>query len=194
MKNIFLTLLLIISISCKAQIVDVNTSPLRMTQGGYYAKDSNNEFDPFLGTWEATWNNKKITLYLSKVTHHYIDDVILGYYYTDFVIGKYKVVDLSTGATLEDTTNITNIEDMPIESTVLIRNKNLLWFLYMKRGVNAGDCGILSNVLLYRDINNPNILTYKYFIDSYEDRGCPYTNVDDIPVNIPKQEVILHKL
>lgn len=187
-------ILVIITISCKAQIVDVNTSAIRMTQGGYYAKDSNNEFDPYLGTWEATWNNKKITLYLSKVTHYYKTDVDLGHYYEDFVVGKYIVVDLTTGAELENTTGITNLDDVPIKSTVLIRNKNQLRFLYSNRTPTSADCDILSTIILTRDLTNPNILTYKYFVSNYKYEGCPYTNLDDIPLNIPKQDIIFHKL
>lgn len=187
-------MILIIAISCKAQIVDVNTSPVVMTQGGYYAKDSNNEFALFLGTWEATWDNKKIILYLSKVTHHYNTHPRLNSYYNDYVVGKYKVIDLSTGAVLEDTTGNTNVDTMPIESTVLIRNKNQLRFLYTRRGLNTNDCGILSHVILTKDLSNPNILNYKYLVDSHNYKYCSYTNIDDIPVNIPKQEVVLHKL
>ena len=193
MKKIFIILTVFITISCKAQIVDINTPSFEMQQGSY-RKDINNELAPFLGTWEATWNNKKITLYLTKITHHYQIHPRLVYYYEDLVVGTYKVVDLTTGAILEDTTNITTIENIPIISSALARTKNMLCTLYMKRGVNAGDCAILSNVYLYRDLNNPNILTYKYFIDSYESKNCPYNNVDDIPVNIPKQQVTLHKI
>jgi hypothetical protein len=62
MKNIFLMLLVIVTISCKAQnIRPLNTVSFDLEQGDY-VEDSNYEFDPYLGTWEATWNNKKITL------------------------------------------------------------------------------------------------------------------------------------
>lgn len=43
-----------------------------------------------------------------------------GYYYRDIVIGKYKVVDLSTGVTIEDTTNIDN---MVLRNTRLNKTK-----------------------------------------------------------------------
>lgn len=196
MKNIFLIILSILALSCKAQIVDVNTSAVRMTQGGYYAQDSNHEFTPFLGTWEGTWDNKKITFYFSKIEQYYVNHPRLGHYYEDFVIGKYIIIDLSTGAIIEDTTNYTDMDDISIKSAVLIRNKNLLKFLYSNNHI-AGDCGILSDVFLYRDVNNPNILTYKYFIDSYDYYDCPNidaTNINSIPVNIPKQDLVLHKI
>ena len=56
-----------ITISCCSQIVDINTSSVRMTQGGYYKKDSNNDFIPYIGNWEAIWDNKKITFIYQKL-------------------------------------------------------------------------------------------------------------------------------
>ncbi len=192
MKKVLIILLLTQSLlSCAQTIYPLNSPDAPVDS---YIKDINNEFDPYLGTWEATWNNKKITLYLIKMSHTYTERFKGGHYYEDFVIGKYTVVDLTSGAELENTTGITNIDDVPIKSTVLVRNKNQLRFLYSNRAPTSADCDILSTIILTKDLTNPNILTYKYFVNNYNYKGCPYTNLDDIPINIPKKNIVFHKL
>ncbi|MGL6128449.1 DUF6705 family protein, partial [Chryseobacterium artocarpi] len=88
MKNIFLFILLSISISCTAQ-----TYPLRTFTDipeNAYLKDLNNELNYYAGTWKGIWNNKTIYIIFKKNTYTY-DNVLK--YYKDNLIGKFKVLD-----------------------------------------------------------------------------------------------------
>ncbi|OCA75958.1 hypothetical protein BBI01_04470 [Chryseobacterium artocarpi] len=99
MKNIFLFILLSISISCTAQ-----TYPLRTFTDipeNAYLKDLNNELNYYAGTWKGIWNNKTIYIIFKKNT--YIYDNVLKYY-KDNLIGKFKVLD-SNGNILFDNFN-----------------------------------------------------------------------------------------
>ena len=71
-------------------------------------------------------------------------DVVLGHYYKDLVICKYTVIGLNTGTIIEDTTNMTNMDDITIISTFLARQKNMLRFLYTNKHIN--DCELLSQI------------------------------------------------
>ncbi|MDQ0593813.1 hypothetical protein QFZ37_002182 [Chryseobacterium ginsenosidimutans] len=65
MKNIFLLLIIIASIGCKAQ-----TYPLRTfteIPENSYLKDTNNELPSYEGIWKGVWNNKTIYVTLKKI-------------------------------------------------------------------------------------------------------------------------------
>ncbi|MEC4050992.1 DUF6705 family protein [Flavobacterium sp. SUN046] len=192
MKKIFILLIIVQATLSRAQ-----TYPLISPDApsGSYIKDMNNEYDPYLGTWEGTWDNKKITFYLTKVEHQRINYSQDDYQYRDIVIAKYKVVDLTTGTIIEDSTNITDFDDIDLRATRVNRNYNFLDFLYFGR---ASKCGLNANVFMYRDLNNPNQLTYKYYVigglEPWWEGHCIYTSLDQIPVPIPKINVVLHKM
>ncbi len=90
MKKI-IVILIIATISCKAQeIVNINT----FNQGdntGKYFKDIDNHFTPFLGTWENTTGILTFRVILYKTTKK-----PLGYptkYYMDKIEGRYLLIE-----------------------------------------------------------------------------------------------------
>jgi len=88
--------------SCKAQ-----TYPLRTyteIPENAYLKDTNNELPSYEGTWRGSWNNKTIFITFKKITNTY--DSVLKYY-KDFLIGKFKVVDIN-GNILFNNTSISD--------------------------------------------------------------------------------------
>ncbi|MEX2349795.1 MAG: DUF6705 family protein, partial [Flavobacteriaceae bacterium] len=90
MKPIFFILLLIFTISCKAQtIVPLNTSVFDSPSGIYYKKDLNNELNKFEGTWKYTNGNTSFTMVLEKK----LKVNILGKYYKDKIVGWYKYIE-----------------------------------------------------------------------------------------------------
>jgi hypothetical protein len=70
MKNILLALLMIFSLSCKSQIVPLETH-YEDTNGGAYFKDLQNEMDKFVGTWEYSNGTNTLTIIIKKKTHFY---------------------------------------------------------------------------------------------------------------------------
>lgn len=72
MKNITLLILLIISISCKAQqTYPLNTNFEEIPQGSYI-KDLKNELNPYMGEYKANFQGNEIKLFISKETMKYI--------------------------------------------------------------------------------------------------------------------------
>ena len=179
-------------LSCAQTVFPLNSPD---APSGSYTKDMYHEFDPYLGIWQGTWDNKQITFYLTKVEHVPTTELGNQFFYRDKVIAKYKVVDLNTGLTIEDTTNITDINSIDLIASTINRTKNFLRFFYS--GGNSR-CGLSADVFMYRDLNNANMLTYKYYVnggmEEWWNGQCSYTDIDLIPVPIPKVPVVLHKL
>ena len=89
-RIIFLTLIAIITISCKAQTVPLYASYREYTQGTYI-KDTFNEMNKFEGTWQYTNGTDSLTIVMQKKTHIYN-----GEYYEDLLIGEYRFVSNGT--------------------------------------------------------------------------------------------------
>lgn len=56
---------------------------------GSYYKDTNNEYDKYLGLWKGGWNGKTIYIELKKVKHYYDG---INPYYMDKIFGERKVI------------------------------------------------------------------------------------------------------
>ena len=87
MKNIFLILITIVTISCKAQTVPLNTY-YDDTNIGAYFKDTYDEMNRYTGTWQFTNANDTLTIVIQKKTHVYDGEE----YYEDLLIGEYRYV------------------------------------------------------------------------------------------------------
>jgi hypothetical protein len=191
MKNYITTILSIVSTMFvySQEGVEVSlTAPVFEIQSGTYKKDINNVLNPYIGTWESIWEGKKFMLQIEKDIKRKIIYESGFYYYTDRLIGKYKIVNLSDGDIIENNLSVTN-DNAKIES--LARPKDGRFnFIYMDKDYcsNTGDIVLIGNPL-------NNVLIYKYFYDDYwNPHYCEYTNQNDIPINIPTVDVMLNKL
>ncbi|PZP41813.1 MAG: hypothetical protein DI598_17785, partial [Pseudopedobacter saltans] len=102
MKDIFLIAILMISLSCKSQELPLNSNPFESPQNSYL-KDINNELNPYVGTYKASFNGKQITLYITKETKKYFDRISYKIY-KDVLSVKYTVQN-SSGQILQSTQN-----------------------------------------------------------------------------------------
>lgn len=91
MKNIILLLLIVSlsTISCKAQILPIETSSIGKPNNIYY-KDLNNEFNKYEGTWRYENGNTSFTIILEKKEMVYYDS---SKKYTDNLNGEYKYIE-----------------------------------------------------------------------------------------------------
>ncbi|WP_143884783.1 DUF6705 family protein [Chryseobacterium binzhouense] len=94
MNKIFLLIIVVTTLSCKAQtnIIDIvnrcNHAPLNRSNGNLYLKDISNVYAPYIGTWKWIEGNREMTLILMKqtkyhlntYTNNYFEDRLLGYY------------------------------------------------------------------------------------------------------------------
>ena len=149
---------------------------------GTYLKDIDNEFDPYIGTWQGTWNDKIFTLKIEKISHYTNTYPNGDYYYRDLLIGNYIVTDLSTELELANSLSITNPELAKVIS--YYRPSNNVFYFHFNGG---GDiCDVLFTIHLKQNLSNPNELIYTVGEKTYwESENCPYNQIEDIPIPIP---------
>lgn len=121
MKKIFFTTILtILAMACKAQTVPLDASYWEYPEGTYI-KDTFNEMDKFVGTWQYTEGTNTLVIVLQKKTHIYN-----GEYYEDFLVGEYRYVSngveiVNTLPLLNSTINI-NGDNNNIQGKMIIPN------------------------------------------------------------------------
>jgi hypothetical protein len=107
MKHIITLIIVIFTLSCKAQSPIISTVDFRNDDdnnidlvNGCYLKDVENKFTPFLGTWVWENGNERLEIQFEKIEMVFDDD-----YYSDILIGKYKFKD-STGEEKHNSLNL----------------------------------------------------------------------------------------
>ena len=184
MKNIFLFILVSITISCGAQ-----TYPLRTyttVPANAYIKDQNNELIPYEGTWKGAWNGKTIFIYLQKVKA-YFTHLENNPYYNDVLKGKFKVLDTS-GNILYDNTNLSDDKTKIWGSGFrLIDNKYSLIY------VDPDLCNTAGNIIINFTDSTKTKLNWKFNKRSNMiTTDCQYYNTIPFPQALP-EEIILTK-
>ncbi len=89
MKNTIKTLVLLITISCKAQspVKSIKNTDFPATHGAYY-KDIDNELNVFEGTYLYTNGTTSLKITLLKKVMQYN-----GSFYEDFLVGEYQYIE-----------------------------------------------------------------------------------------------------
>lgn len=94
--KIILTLLMVASISCKAQNPIVGLDAPSNTPKGAYYKDLNNELDKFVGTWKHENTNEQFSIKLKIKGKYFIapdyHDILIG----EYVYNKNRVEIVNT--------------------------------------------------------------------------------------------------
>lgn len=138
-SKILLPLLIIGSLSsCKAQTLPLNTSFLDIPNGAY-VKDTNNELNPYIGTYKANFNGNEITLFINKQEHK-LEESSQKNYYIDALVIKY-IVKNSSGIVLQDTQN-NNLNIAALYSIDIDSTENTISFVYSGTNCNVGFGGI----------------------------------------------------
>ena len=186
--TIFLVLLITQLVSCQTIMpLSSLTNP-----SGAYLKDLDNTFLPYLGTWEGILNNKKYTFMFVKFTQRLIVRSNSHSYYRDDLMGKFKVTDITTGNILYDNTSAINYGEYKIDGTN--PSRGVCTFYFTDTDAN---CRNQMEFTLMNIRGQPNQLKYCYFeyTDSWSGFECTnYPNRMDIPVFLPKEELILTKI
>ena len=190
-KNIMKThqffIALLFSVYTNAQVtltVPYSSSKYDYDQNGIYYKDLENKMAHYIGTWEGTQNNKKYIFQFVKFTQHYETDYS-KYYYIDILSIKFKVIDLNTNQTLYDDTNITNYDDFKISFLGLISGG--CWYL------DKVNCNLEAKFNILKVPNNANQIKYCHFRwgEWFIPGNCPYTSAEQVPMFLPKEDLIL---
>ena len=133
-KYLVLLKLLLITTSCKSQILPLNTLVDDVPQGAY-VKDLNNELNAYTGTYKTNYNGNEITLFINKVEHK-LEKRTNKDYFVDVLDVKY-IVKNSSGLILQNTSNGTtaNIEFYSIR---LRSYNNTVTFYYSGTNCKVG--------------------------------------------------------
>ena len=188
MKNLIkiLTIILISqSVSCQV----TTTLPYKTLDhpNGAYLKDIDNEFPFWVDTWEGSVNNKKYTFTLIEFTQQKIDFADGRYIYRDKIVCKLKVIDLLNNSIIHDESSFSEYDDFIINGNAVINSK-----FYFRLFDKENHCDNSAIFILEKTTNNPNQITYKDFsYDEYEYWDCPYTTQEDIPMFLPKVDLVL---
>jgi len=169
----FLLTIILLSFSCKAQQVSLNI-PYSNITNGMHIKDTNNEYNKFLGTWKSNFNNQTIFIYIEKQLDRSINSVNKNYY-SDVLIVRYEIKN-SSNQIVRSTKNVTN-DNVNIISRGMDTN-NLAVFSYSGGGCNVG-WGSIG--LQYVDTNH---IKWSYYPNSTLTVNCP--NSADTTIYLPE--------
>ncbi|UCA58101.1 hypothetical protein KB553_13680 [Chryseobacterium rhizoplanae] len=141
-------ILALFTISCKAQqkIFPLNTYAENIPINSYF-KDLNNELNPYTGVWVALFEDKMITLNISKKTEMPIK--LFGKnFYRDQLFIRYEIK--KNGVISESTIDkdFTNNSQLSIESALTQDNGNKVILLF-----SGGNCSVGIGTIILKKIN-----------------------------------------
>ena len=140
MKKIILIFTTIfIAITLNAQTYPLRTYGIVFPKDSY-VQDTNNELQPFVGNWTGTWKNRTLYLTFNKIKayENYREDKP---FYKDILIGRFKVIDNSTGRILFDNTSLPDNEAQ-IQGSGFKQNTN-------RYSLGYGDSSLCLSAFLY---------------------------------------------
>lgn len=183
MKNIFLIILITISLGCKSQIYPLRT--FTELPANSYLKDTNNELPAYEGTWKGTWNNKIIYVTFKKITNTYISSFSQ---YRDILIGRFKVTDIN-GNILFDNTTLPD-DQVKIEGGMFRKLDDKYGFVYVDEDLCMRSGQIFINFI----DSTKTKLQWKYFqSENWLDSDCFYHGwaQDQVPQPLPNDIVLI---
>lgn len=161
--------ILINLVSCKAQILPLNTFMADIPQNAH-VKDLNNELTPYIGTYKAIYQGNEIVLYITKVEDK-LEESANKNYYLDALVVKYTIKNPSS-LILQDTKNFNSTINKI--SSYRIRSYDSSVILYY----NGTNCGVGWGSIFLKKINATQI--------SWEYRPDSTLLGDDCPPNTDK--------
>ncbi|MCE4067630.1 hypothetical protein LXM63_21255 [Chryseobacterium gleum] len=180
-KTIILFSFFISFLSCKAQILPLNTSMTDIPLNAH-VKDTNNELTPYIGIYRANFQGKEITLYITKEEDK-LTKRLQKNFYRDALVIKY-IVKNSTGIILQDTKN-NNIPDIELYSIGTKPYQNSVIMSY-----SGTNCGVGWGKIIIKKINSTQ-LSWEYrpndiILDSSK---CP--SGTDINIYLPETKDLI---
>lgn len=182
MKQI-IYILIFLTISCKAQqVLPLNNSAFRSPTNSYF-KDINHEFDYYLGIWKATFQDKTITLQISK-------EVKIPFemwnknFYRDQLRVRYEIMNTS-GIILESSLNkdFTSDIGLSIKGSKIQDNNITLVF-------SGGNCSVGIGTITLKKINATQF-SWGYYpgTTTTNDINCPPDR--EYKIHLPETENLI---
>ncbi|MEA1849074.1 DUF6705 family protein [Chryseobacterium sp. MHB01] len=179
MKNLLLLFILCISCSypkAQEQIVPLGTKG--WSEENMYYKDLDHELDPFVGTWQGTFQGKTFVINFTKIKYHFT----ISNYYSDMIVGRYKLLD-GNGNELYSTYNLSPTRSK-VKSISFIDYKTKLYLIFTDKCIEGDILIHFTNYektqLYWKYITNQTIVT--------DDSQCAPFN------EMPRGEFVMNKL
>ncbi|CAL2087599.1 DUF6705 family protein [Tenacibaculum sp. 190524A05c] len=181
-KNITLLFIILISISCKSQIitienlVDYNSD----LPEGAYIKDVNNVLNKYEGVWKGVLDNKTYEFRIIKKTQEYLEER----FKEDLLLMRYKITN-AKGVVIENTLSLPDNDVMTVSGRYLTKSGG-----YLLRYIGRGNCGQNGNIYIsvYDSQNKKMELSLQVDGEFYSD-NCIQEDEQIIPrkINLTKQ-------
>ncbi|MFC4687018.1 DUF6705 family protein [Epilithonimonas pallida] len=137
--------------SCKAQTMPLNASEYDAPTNTYF-KDLNNELDPYVGTWKATFQGKTITLVVTKELKR--PYAILGKnFLKDIIIIRYEVKD-SNANILQTTLPEAYLAGDRVRNLIMSLGTNLNSNNELNLVYAGGNCSVGLGEIIIKMINS----------------------------------------
>ncbi|WP_336702477.1 DUF6705 family protein [Chryseobacterium indologenes] len=184
MNRIILIFAFFYVLSCKAQEYPLKTDYSEVPNYSYL-RDTNNELDSFIGNYTANFQDKQVTLYISKQTH-VLFEVSKYKYYKDLLSVKF-IVKNTSGVILQDTKNIT-FSPNQFKHTIYsrwIEPSNMLILYY-----GGTNCGVGWGDIYLKKISSTQI-SWEYRPNDIilDDSKCPPGT--DIKIYLPETKDLI---
>jgi hypothetical protein len=186
LQTIILGMFFTINVFKAQSIVPLNNSDYDAQTNSYF-KDINNELDPYVGIWKASFENKMITLSIVKESKRPYESWGKNFY-KDQLIMKYEIKD-STGFILQSNLN-TNYTESNLKYFIQslgtnIKGNNEVDFLF-----SGGNCGVGLGFIYVKKINT-NQFDWSYYpgTTTRNDKNCP-PNMD-YTIYLPETENLI---
>lgn len=184
MKQI-IYILTLFALSCKAQqqVLPLNTSAFSSPSNSYF-KDLNNQLDYYVGTWVSNFDNKVISLVITKEIKRPFEMWDKNFF-TDQLIVRYEVK--KNGVVLESTLNkdFTNDGKLSIDGSKIQDNGNSITLLF-----SGGNCSVgIGTIVLKRKSFAQFFLGYYPSTATLNDISCP-PNLD-YTIYLPETENLI---
>lgn len=185
-----INLLLLFTINSNCQtLLPLNTPYFKINNNGSYLKDIDNVLPFWVDTWKGVANDKEYTFQFTTFLHHTNTFPSGNYFYIDKLVGKFKVVDLVTNVVLYDDLNVSTFEDYKINLSGYGNNIGYV-FLFVDDNTH---CNNMTKFTLLKNSTNPNEIIYTNFeyTEFLSTDNCVYPEQEDIPMFLPKIDLIL---
>lgn len=160
MKKIIIVIFITLSCTITAQTVyPLNTYPGDIPAGSYI-KDITNNLDPYVGTWQATFQGKVITLHINKeIYREFRRPDFTSKYYADALIVRYSIEHPNPGG---GQANLLSNNDYAMDETYshFIASFSINPH-HLKLFYSGADCGVGYGEILLK-LQNANQFTWNF--------------------------------
>ena len=188
MKNLIILFLLLITIKSHAQEYQLKTSAFDVPSYSYM-KDTNNEYDKYIGLWKGNWNGKTVYIELKKIKYFHAGN---DPYYRDKVIGERKIIAVDGTVEIDRISNF-DYQNPEIFGTGLPTGVNGVTYPNSLMFYPKNMCNVFAR-LVVTNITSNQMTLHMVGMLGHKKENCIHDEYvqqhGEYPVNFPKDIVL----